>query len=555
MFKPSDNEQIIKVALTGDPNIDALLLAPFVMNSTKRTFSFPFKDEIISPIGSVNGISDENDRQDGLKAGYLPTPKEARQIIRQTLKQISEVIDIEFIEEVQSPSRANILFATSAQTQGAGGLTVNTLPHSKQMAIWLDKEMLETSIRLGTQFHHTVLHEVGHALGLAHPHGDGSSLWSVLPPDTDRQSNTVMTYRGHQPLALRYPPTTDNCQRGGGLECPKDLITWPQLLAWPPQSLMPGDVSALWAVYRPNRKTRNTDTVYSFSPETGEAFANGTGLGVPDVSKPYLMIWDGGGRDCYDFSNWSYRLVADLRPGKASVLHSLPSELDLQELDVVARIINAPLHNNDPSSLIEDCIGTSKEDRIHGNANDNRLCGRDGDDIISGDAGKDTLVGGSGDDTLYGDADDDTLLGGKGDDGLFGGAGNDQLYGGLGDDTLAGGDGDDRLFGGPGNDTLMVGSGRDWASGGRGSDTFTLISTSGTVTLADFTPASRGGERDVIEIATIGGDKRDAERLLAAARQTDKGVEIPLDEGGTLVMAKVGLRELSLSDFEYIAPL
>jgi serralysin len=557
----ANNEQVVRLISTGNPSIDASLPS-FAVKSTKRTFSFPAKEQMdLARPPTVNGIPEEGSDEPDEKAGYVPMPEEARQTIRQALKQISEIVQIEFVEEVQSPDEADIRFAFSTERGSSQwGVTISALPHIQQMLIWLNAVFSESPAKPGF-FHHTVLHEVGHALGLAHPHGDGSSIGSALPPNIDRQSHSVMTYTGHFPFTPKHPPTSEGLFGRAYLG---------EFVMWVPQSLMPGDAAALWTIYPPNYATRKTDTVYSFSPETGETFANGTGLGVPDVPKPYLMIWDGGGRDCYDFSNWSHRLVADLRPGETSVLHSIPSEVDAQGLDVVARIVNAPLYKNDPRSLIEDCIGTSEDDRIHGNAADNRLSGRSGNDTISGGAGNDTLVGGDGNDVLYGDDGRDTLIGGKGDDRLIGGKGDDRLYGGFGDDrlygddgddylsggdgndTLVGGDGDDHLSGGDGNDTLVVGKGKDRESGGSGSDTFVLTSLSGEVTILDFTPASRGAERDVIDIARIGGNRNDAERLLAAARQTDKGVEIPLDEGGKLVMANVGLPELSLNDFEYL---
>jgi hypothetical protein len=555
-----NNEQVVRLTSTGNPSLDAFLM-PVAVKSTKRTFSFPAKEQMdLASAPTVNGIPEEGSDKPDKKAGYVPMPEEARQTIRQALKQISEIVQIEFVEEVQSPDTADIRFALSEMGIGLWGVTYNELPDIPQMLIWLNAGLPKSSAHPGF-FHSTVLHEVGHALGLAHPHGEGDSLGSALPPNINRQSHSVMTYTGQSPYTPRHPPTVD-----GLLDTPAPV----EFVMWVPQSLMPGDAAALWTIHPPNYATRNTDTVYSFSPKTGETFANGTGLGAPPVEKPYLMIWDGGGRDCYDFSNWSHRLVADLRPGETSLIHSFPDGVDIQGLDVVARIINAPLYKNDPRSLIEDCIGTSEDDRIHGNDADNRLSGRDGDDTISGGAGNDTLVGGNGDDVLYGDDGRDTLIGGKGDDRLIGGKGDDHLYGGFGDDrlsggdgddvlhggdggdTLIGGDGDDHLSGGDGNDTLIGGKGKDRESGGSGSDTFRLTSLSGEVTILDFTPASRGGERDVIDIARIGGNRNDAERLLAAARQTDKGVEIPLDEGGKLVMAKVGLPELSLNDFEYL---
>lgn len=65
--------------------------------------------------------------------------------------------------------------------------------------------------------------------------------------------------------------------------------------------------------------------------------------------------------------------------------------------------------------------------------------------------------GTTGNDVMIGDSDDEHMQGFRGDDILFGGDGNDQLDGGIGDDRLEGGPGFDSYNGGPGGDTLAFG--------------------------------------------------------------------------------------------------
>ncbi|MEW8110519.1 MAG: calcium-binding protein [Candidatus Thiodiazotropha endolucinida] len=87
--------------------------------------------------------------------------------------------------------------------------------------------------------------------------------------------------------------------------------------------------------------------------------------------------------------------------------------------------------------------GTSGNDIIAGNGNDNVLIGFAGNDDIDAGAGADRAHGGAGADTINGDGGNDLLHGGAGGDTLYGDAGNDILYGGDGLDTLYGGGGDD----------------------------------------------------------------------------------------------------------------
>uniref|UniRef100_UPI00195366F3 M10 family metallopeptidase C-terminal domain-containing protein n=1 Tax=Streptococcus pneumoniae TaxID=1313 RepID=UPI00195366F3 len=65
------------------------------------------------------------------------------------------------------------------------------------------------------------------------------------------------------------------------------------------------DIAAIQAMYGANFATHAENTVYSFSPTTGEEFINGVGQGEPGANRVFLTIWDGGGNDTYDFSNYT----------------------------------------------------------------------------------------------------------------------------------------------------------------------------------------------------------------------------------------------------------
>ncbi|WP_068313816.1 VCBS domain-containing protein [Polycladidibacter hongkongensis] len=97
------------------------------------------------------------------------------------------------------------------------------------------------------------------------------------------------------------------------------------------------------------------------------------------------------------------------------------------------------------------------------------------------------VIGSSGDDRVFGDENDNTLRGGDG---------KDQLNGGSGDDTLEGGEGDDRLLGDAGNDTFNGGQGKDYFSDSSGSDTYRYNLGDGDDTISDH---GRGeGEIDTL---------------------------------------------------------
>lgn len=146
--------------------------------------------------------------------------------------------------------------------------------------------------------------------------------------------------------------------------------------------------------------------------------------------------------------------------------------------------------------------GGADRDILNGGSGHDVLRGGSGNDDLNGDGGRDSLYGASGRDYLYGGAGNDLLKGGGGPDYMYGEGGADRMFGGLGTDYLDGGDGDDRisgrrgadtLYGGEGNDTLNGGKGgdylrgNDWSeSGTYGADVFQMIGSFGNDTIGDF---------------------------------------------------------------------
>jgi serralysin len=184
---------------------------------------------------------------------------------------------------------------------------------------------------------------------------------------------------------------------------------------------MLADIAALQHMYGANFNTRSTDTVYQWSTR-GELIINGDAQGIPSRETTYMTIWDGGGTDTYDFSNWTDTVHVDLRPGEFStpgfrefvdddgVVHfSSPMQPLLGHIvtEVVNRpdirediygkgsIANAFLFNGDTRSLIENAIGGSGDDLMIGNQANNTLEGGAGDDTLFYTGGVDTFSGGT----------------------------------------------------------------------------------------------------------------------------------------------------------------
>jgi serralysin len=229
----------------------------------------------------------------------------------------------------------------------------------------------------------THIHEIGHAMGLKHGHNAGSPFNSVtLPYDRDSMEFSVMTYRSYV---------------GGSTTAGYSNETYGYA-----QTLMMSDIAALQYLYGADFTTNAGNTIYTWSPTTGEMFLNGAGQGAPGANRIFLTIWDGGGSDTYDMSNYGNAVAINLNPGLWSTTSNAQKAYLGYGNYARANVFNAYLYNGDARSYIENAIGGSGDDVIVGNAVRNVLRGSAGADFLSSLGGSDTLIGGVGRDTLNG---------------------------------------------------------------------------------------------------------------------------------------------------------
>ena len=146
---------------------------------------------------------------------------------------------------------------------------------------------------------HTVLHELGHSLGLKH--GQETDIFGAMPSNVDSMEFSVMTYRSYIGAPLSG---YTNEQYGYA------------------QTYMMYDIAALQHMYGADYSTNSGNTTYTWNPLNGNTVVNGLATITPGGNRIFLTIWDGGGTDTYDMSAYSSDLDIDLAAGGYSDFNS-----------------------------------------------------------------------------------------------------------------------------------------------------------------------------------------------------------------------------------------
>lgn len=232
----------------------------------------------------------------------------------------------------------------------------------------------------------TIMHEVLHGLGLAHPHDRGGSsgrMAGVSNEFDDYGSNdlnqgifTTMSYNsGYHTGSNGNRPSSDNYGYEAG-----------------PMAL---DIGVLQSLYGTGGTHRGGDNTYHLPNQNGKGTF-------------WQTIWDTGGTDKIRYDG-SHKTIIDLRAATLTY-----GEGGGGYISAARNVAGGYTIAN--GVIIEDAVGGSGKDMLIGNGADNHLRGRSGLDHLIGRAGDDFLIGGPGADRLNGGIGTDILLGGSGAD-------------------------------------------------------------------------------------------------------------------------------------------
>ena len=217
----------------------------------------------------------------------------------------------------------------------------------------------------GSKLFQTLVHELGHAIGMAHPHDTGMGS-TIIPgviggfnTGTDNQNNAINTI-------MSYNDPVNATWLNGHTSGP-----------------MAFDIAAIQTMYGANTNFNNEDTLYTF-----------------DNNSDWSCIWDTGGNDTIQYTGTGGATIdlrsATLREGdvNAGGYHSTANAAGARGGFTIAADYTRALADEGGQAgvIIENAIGNNGHDTLIGNSVDNTIIGMGQNDAIDGGFGFDTSV-------------------------------------------------------------------------------------------------------------------------------------------------------------------
>lgn len=281
---PTSGTSVSRTLLTGDPVIDSLL------------DGYHWSSAIISYSFIVPGVSfyatNYPDLSLWTQVGAFTGTQQSATV--SALNEWAYVSNLQFTSSVDTSTTVGTLrlgFSYSATWGNFAGQTYTPDPISAGGDVWLNPAandniglFLGSGFGEGTYAFYTLLHEIGHALGLKHPFqgstdGGGQSIAGTSYSNLDSRVFTLMSYTtlaDHaDAIGFSFNPTT------------------PMLL----------DISAIQAIYGANYSYNSGNTSYTFT----------------DAKRYFETIWDGGGTNTIAYSGTKNAAI-DLREGHGSAI-------------------------------------------------------------------------------------------------------------------------------------------------------------------------------------------------------------------------------------------
>jgi serralysin len=355
----------------------------------------------------------------------------------------------------------------------------------------------------------TIIHELGHVIGLGHAGAYDAAADKSSPQLTsyDNTAYSLMSYNEGPNYSSDFI-----WGNSGGLQ--RSPVT-PMML----------DIAAADRIYGlPVGGPLSGGQVFGFNTNIAGDIRQFFDFTVN--TKPVITLFDTGTNNTLDVSGYTIGSTLDLHQGAfsnvAGLIHNIAIAFGTRIDSAIGGPAGDAFTGNDDGDIL---MGGASADTITGGAGNDHIYGNlvsttqgtaDGADKIDAGGGMNYVNGNAGDDTISASTGPNRLYGGQGNDTIqVSGSGNNHLNGNLGDDTLIVSGGNNEMHGGQGNDTIhptagnnvslgelgndaiWVGAGLDTMTGGAGNDLFVLSGT----------PNSNPGSWDEITDFADGADK------------------------------------------------
>jgi serralysin len=285
----------------------------------------------------------------------------------QALASYDKVCNLSFAQAT-SQETADMVWWLADNTTMSGYLGLHEVPDQSTAQVYgyfNTQDSTWNALAQGGYGFVTIIHELGHGLGLAHPHDGGGERDATKFPGVKAAFNSYGTNNLNQGIY-----TTMSYNSGWQGERPSSYdFGWEGT----PMAL---DIAALQKLYGANMTTATGNDTYLLPSQNG-------------VGTYWQCIWDAGGQDTLSNAGSSSACTINLTAATltgASAGGMVSWNKTIKGGFTIANGV-----------VIENAIGGSGADVLVGNAQANQLTGGAGTDVLTGGAGSDKFIFSTGD--------------------------------------------------------------------------------------------------------------------------------------------------------------